>query len=208
MIAYLTGTVEHLSETHAVLLTPGGVGYEIACPTSVLARLPKLGEQASLHIHTNVQEKAIDLYGFTTRDDLDLFRTLISIDKLGPKKAIAILAKFDADHLREITFREDVDTLATVPGIGPKSARQILWHLKDKVEGLMKVRAHSASAKAAPAAPGAQSQYFDTLAGLKNLGYAEEEIRPLLKEIFEEEPDIDAGSAIRQALKRIAAARS
>lgn len=205
MIGYLQGTVLSADEKGLVLLTPGGVGYEVAAPTSVIAKLPGAGDDVELFVHTQVAEKAIDLFGFLTADDLGLFRTLISIDKLGPKKAMAILSMFDADHLREIAFREDVTTLSTVPGIGPKSAKQILWHLKEKVEKLGQVR----TTKGKSAAPqGPQGEYLDTLAGLKGLGYAEEEVRPMIIDTFDEEPDLDAAGAIRAVLKKINAARS
>jgi Holliday junction DNA helicase RuvA len=204
MIGYLKGTLLSADERGLVLLTSGGVGYEVAAPTSVIARLPGKGGEVELFVHTQVAEKAIDLFGFLTSDDLDLFRTLISIDKLGPKKAMAILSMFDADHLREIAFREDTATLSTVPGIGPKSAKQILWNLKDKVAKLGAVR--SAAAGTAPQGP--QGEYLDALAGMKGLGYAEDEIRPMIIDVFEEEPDLDAAGAIRAVLKKINAARS
>lgn len=206
MIGYLQGTVLSADEKGLVLLTPGGVGYEVAAPTSVVAKLPGKGGEVELFVHTQVAEKAIDLFGFLTADDLDLFRTLISIDKLGPKKAMAILSMFDADHLREIAFREDVTTLSTVPGIGPKSAKQILWNLKDKVEKLGAIKTAKGAAKSAPQGP--QGEYLDTLAGLKGLGYAEDEVRPMIIETFDEEPDLDAAGAIRAVLKKINAARS
>jgi Holliday junction DNA helicase RuvA len=204
MIGYLKGTVLSAGEKGLVLLTPGGVGYEVAAPTSVLARLPGRGGEAELFVHTQVGEKAIDLFGFIEHDELDLFRTLISIDKLGPKKALAILSMFDAAHLREIAWREDADTLATVPGIGPKSAKQILWHLKDKVDKL----APAPAGAAAPRVEGPRGEYMDALAGLKGLGYSEDEVRPMILEIFDAEPDLDAASAIRAALRKIAAARA
>lgn len=204
MIAYLHGTLLSANEKGLVVLTPGGVGYEIAAPTSVIAKLPAKGGEVELYIHTQVSEKAIDLYGFLESDDLDLFRTLISIDKLGPKKALAILSMFDAEHLREIAFREDVTMLSRVPGIGPKSAKQILWHLKDKVAKLQPTTTRSTSSDV----KGPQGEYLDTLAGLKGLGYAEEEVRSMIIETFEAEPDLDAAGAIRVVLKKIAAARS
>ncbi|GAB7023565.1 Holliday junction branch migration protein RuvA [Salidesulfovibrio brasiliensis] len=208
MIAYLEGRLVGFDDSSLVLLTPGGVGYEVSAPTTVLSKLPKRGEEVQLHIHTAVAEKAIDLYGFASADDLKLFRTLISIDKLGPKKALAILSKFDAPHLREIAFREDVDTLSTVPGIGPKSAKQILWFLKEKVDKLGTSGQGTTIPVKDVAPSGPQGQYFDALAALKNLGYAEEEVRPFLQEIFQEEPDLDAAAAIRGVLKKIAKARS
>ena len=205
MIEYLKGTLLAADDKRLVLLTPGGVGYGVAAPTSVLAKLPARGAGVELFVHTQVAEKAIDLFGFLTADDLDLFRTLISIDKLGPKKAIAILSLYDAVHLREIAFREDADMLARVPGIGPKSAKQILWHLKDKVDAL---GASAAVARQAETPQGPHSEYLDTLAGLKGLGYAEDEVRPLIIEVFDAEPDLDAAGAIRAVLKKINAMRS
>lgn len=112
---------------------------------------------------------------------------------------------YDAEHLREIAFREDVTMLSRVPGIGPKSAKQILWHLKDKVS---KLAGGSKSTVKAGGPQGPQGEYLDTLAGLKGLGYAEEEVRSLIIETFEAEPDLDAAGAIRVVLKKIAAARS
>ena len=203
MIGYLQGELLSADERGLLLLTPGGVGYEVAAPTSVIARLPGKGGEVRLFVHTQVAEKAIDLFGFLSEDDLDLFRTLISIDKLGPKKALAILSMFDAAHLREIAFREDVTTLSTVPGIGPKSAKQILWNLKDKVDKLKTV-----SSKGGAMPQGPQGEFLDALAGLKGLGYSEEEIRPLILESFDQEPDLDAAGAIRAVLKKINAARS
>ncbi|MBI9078894.1 MAG: Holliday junction branch migration protein RuvA [Pseudodesulfovibrio sp.] len=204
MIGYLHGTLLSANEKGLVLLTPGGVGYDVAAPTSVIAKLPGKGGEVELFVHTQVAEKAIDLYGFLMSDDLDLFRTLISIDKLGPKKALAILSMFDAAHLREIAFREDATMLSTVPGIGPKSAKQILWNLKDKVGKLQMVTNQST----ANMPQGPHGEYLDTLAGLKGLGYSENEVRSMIMDVFDAEPDMDAAGAIRAVLKKIAMARS
>ncbi len=206
MIGYLQGKLLSANEKGLVLLTPGGVGYDVAAPTSVIAKLPGRGGEIEMFVHTQVAEKAIDLFGFLEADDLELFRTLISIDKLGPKKALAILSMFDAEHLREIAFREDVTMLSRVPGIGPKSAKQILWNLKDKVNKLTPTTGKVKSSSAAPQGP--QGEYLDTLAGLKGLGYSEEEVRPMIMEVFEDEPDLEAAGAIRAVLKKINAARS
>ncbi|SNR66112.1 Holliday junction DNA helicase subunit RuvA [Humidesulfovibrio mexicanus] len=203
MIAYLEGRLLDLTAKGCVLVTPGGVGYEVSLPSSALVLLPQKGGEAHLYTHMVVREDALDLYGFITSDERDLFRLLIGIDKLGPKKALGILSHFRPEHLRELVLREDADMLATVPGIGPKSAREIMWKLKDKVTGIKTGPTLAATPQNAP-----QGEYFDAVAGMKALGYTEDEARPMIKEIFEAEPDIDASSAIRVALKKIAAARS
>ena len=203
MIAYLKGTLLGFTDRTVLVATSGGVGYEPICPASVIGSLPGKGGEIELFVHTAVSEKAIELYGFGSADELELFRTLISIDKLGPKKAVAILSHFAPDHLREVAWREDADALATVPGIGPKSAKQILWFLKDKVE---KMGGAPGAGKTASREP-FRSEYVDALAGLRNLGYTEEEIRTPLKAAFEEDPDLDAAQAVRAVLKTLAANR-
>lgn len=202
MIAYVKGTLMGFTERTVLVATPGGVGYEPVCPTSVIAGLPQRGGEVELFVHTAVSEKAIELYGFASPEELEIFRTLISIEKLGPKKAVAILSHFDPDHLREVAWREDAEALASVPGIGPKSARQILWHLKDKVEKM-----GAAPTTARGGREPFRSEYVDALAGLRNLGYTEEEIRTPLKAAFEEDPDVDAAGAVRAVLKTLAANR-
>ena len=203
MIAYIEGRLLEITGKGCVVVTPGGVGYELALPTTALAALPQKGGEVQLFTHMIVREDALDLYGFITRDDRDVFRLLIGIDKLGPKKALSILSHFKPEHLREIVLREDADMLATVPGIGPKSAREIMWKLKDKVAGIKSGPTLAPTPQDAP-----QGEYFDALMGMKALGYTEDEARPMVREIFEAEPDIDASAAIRLALKKIAQARS
>lgn len=203
MIAYLEGRLLDVSGKGCVLVTSGGVGYEVSLPSSALVLLPQKGGEARLFTHMVVREDALDLYGFISSDERDLFRLLIGIDKLGPKKALGILSHFRPEHLRELVLREDADMLATVPGIGPKSAREIMWKLRDKVTGIKTGPTLAATPQNAP-----QGEYFDAVAGMKALGYTEDEARPMINEIFEAEPDIDASSAIRVALKKIAAARS
>jgi Holliday junction DNA helicase RuvA len=203
MIGYLEGTLLEFSDRTCHLLTAGGVGYEVFMPVSAIAGLPGKGEKLALFTHMVVREDALELYGFPSLGEREVFRTLISVERLGPKKALAILSTYTPEHLSEIVFREDADALAAVPGIGPKSSRQILWHLKDKLDGLSPGKAARTLPRAGP-----QAEYLDALSGMKNLGYAEEEVRPLLKEAFEAEPDLDASGAVRAVLKKIAAARA
>lgn len=202
MIAYLKGTVAGFTERTALIVTAGGVGYELTCPAPVIAALPGPDTEAELHVHTAVSDKAIELFGFGSADELEFFRTLISIDKLGPRKAVAILSHFDPDHLREVAWREDAAALAQVPGIGPKSATQILWFLKEKVEKMGQAPSPGGTRREAY-----RSEYADALAGLRNLGYSEEEVRGPLKAAFDDEPDLDAAGAVRAVLKTLAANR-
>ncbi|CCO25376.1 Holliday junction branch migration protein RuvA [Maridesulfovibrio hydrothermalis] len=199
MIAYIHGKLLEATDKSCIILTPGGVGYELFLTITAISTLPEAGADMVFYVHSVVREDAFDLYGFPCFDDREVFRTLISIDRLGPKKALAILSQFNPKELQDIVFREDVKTLSIVPGIGPKSARQILWSLKDKMETLKSAVVRSGSCPA----EGDRSEFLDALSGLRNLGYADDEVREFLKNIFDEEPDLDAGGAIRVALKKI-----
>ncbi|WP_319765135.1 Holliday junction branch migration protein RuvA [Maridesulfovibrio sp.] len=199
MIAYIHGKLLEATDRSCIILTPGGVGYELFLTLSAISTLPVSGSEIAFYVHSVVREDAFDLYGFPCFDDREVFRTLISIDRLGPKKALAILSQFAPKELQDIVFREDVKTMSIVPGIGPKSARQILWSLKDKMETL---KSASVRSGACPV-EGDRSEFLDALSGLRNLGYGDDEVRELLKEIFDEEADLDAGGAIRMVLKKI-----
>lgn len=199
MIAYIHGKLLEATDKSCIILTSGGVGYELSLTISAISTLPQSGAEIAFYVHSVVREDAFDLYGFPCFDDREVFRTLISVDRLGPKKALAILSQFGPKDLQDLVFREDVKTLSIVPGIGPKSARQILWSLKDKMENL---KSASVRSGACPM-EGDRSEFLDALSGLRNLGYGDDEVREILKEIFEEEADLDAGGAIRVALKKI-----
>ncbi len=201
MIAYVRGTLLEATDRSCIVLTSGGVGYELNLTLTALSSLPASGAEVSFYVYTVVREDALELYGFPCFDDREVFQTLISIDRLGPKKALAILSQFGPKELQDVVLREDVKTMSIVPGIGPKSARQILWNLKDKMDKLKSSTIRSGEGPV----EGDRNEFLDALSGLKSLGYSEDEVRAHLKDIFEEEPDLDAAGAIRVALKKIAA---
>ncbi|BBD06962.1 Holliday junction branch migration protein RuvA [Desulfovibrio ferrophilus] len=205
MIAFLAGTVAARTQGGCVVLTSGGVGYEVGMTLAAAASLPKVGGEVELFVQTIVREDAIELYGFTTWDERMLFATLLSINKLGPKTALAILAVFTPDDLRRLVLTDDYTRLIQVPGIGKKSAQRIFLDLKFKLEG----QGASGPAPSLPSLDGSAVNAFrDALAGLTNLGYDEGESRKVLEEVFTDQADLDVGSALREALKRIAKRRA
>ncbi|MEW5775111.1 MAG: Holliday junction branch migration protein RuvA [Thermodesulfobacteriota bacterium] len=201
MIAYLTGTLLTPTDRGCILVTPGGVGYEVALTTRGRAALPAKGASLALTVRTIVREDAIELFGFASLEERAAFDILLTISKLGPKTGLAILSIFTPEELRTLVLREDVDALTMVPGIGRKSAQRIFVELKYKLD-------MGGEAAAVPDLPGgAATRFKDALAGLTNLGYDEREVRPVLEEVFAAEPDLDVASALRAALKRLAKAR-
>ena len=202
MIAYLAGTLLTPTDRGCILATAGGVGYEVALTTRGRAALPAKGADLTLMVRTIVREDAIELFGFASLEERAAFDTLLTISKLGPKTALAILSIFTPEELRTLVLREDVDALTLVPGIGKKSAQRIFVELKYKLD------LDHASAAAIPDLPGgATGRFKDALAGLTNLGYEEREARAALEEVFAAEPDLEVAAALRATLKRFAKAR-
>lgn len=202
MIGYIEGRVLARRDRFAIVLTPGGVGYELELPAPVAASLPAAGGQTTLFVHTVVREDALELFGFATLEDRETFRALISISKLGPRTALAILSQFSTDELLHIVAAGDAEALVRVPGIGKKSAQRIFIELSYKLEG----RAPTAGPAAGTLLPG--GVLGDVVAGLTNLGYQETEARRVAAGVLDDEPDLDVGGALRQALKRLAAAKA
>ncbi len=197
MIAYLEGTVLHHDEDSCVVLTQGGVGYKVFLTTRGLSALPSTGETARLFVHTLVREDALALFGFASWEEQRTFSTLLSAPKLGPKTALAMLGVFTPSELAGCVVKEDAASLARVPGIGLKTAKRLVLDLKDKMS------ASGATLSPSPSAP--VSAYADTVSALLSLGYGRQEAEDVTRQVFENDADLDTGSAIRQALKLFAA---
>lgn len=200
MIAYIEGRIAEITEDGCVLVTQGGVGYEVFLPGNVLAKLPARGEMTYFYTNTVVREDALELYGFSSWDERELFLVLTSISRIGAKTALAIMTVYRPDDLRRLVAEEDVAALTRVPGIGKKTAQQLFLELKYK----LKADGVSAIPQAGPVGSVAR----DAVAGLTNLGYDESEAAKVVKQVLEEEPDLDVGEALRAALKALARGKS
>ncbi len=132
MISYIRGELIALEEDK-VILDVNGVGFGIFMPAQALGMLPPVGEEVRLHTYMNVREDAIQLFGFLTRDDLKVFKLLITVSGIGPKGGLAILSQLSPDDLRFAVMAGDVKAIATTPGIGKKTAEKLIIELKDKL---------------------------------------------------------------------------
>lgn len=197
MIAYLEGTLLHRDEESCVLLTPGGVGYQVYPTISGLSGLGGAGDSARLFVYTVVREDALTLYGFSSWEERQAFVTLLGAPKLGPRTALAMLGCYSPGELATCIAQEDVASLTRIPGIGAKTAKRLVLDLKDKLTAPLSVL----SGRAAPPASAAT----DCAAALASLGYARHEVDEVVRVVFEQEPDLDTGTAIRRALKIFAA---
>ncbi len=200
MIAYVEGRVAAVTENTCVVVTPGGVGYEVYLAGHSLSRLPAEGGQVRFFAATVVREDALELFGFESWDERETFQVLISITRVGARTAMAILTVFRPDDLRRLVLEEDALSLTRVSGIGKKSAQQIFLELKYR----LKLDATLPGAAPVAARGGVLA---DAVAGLVNLGYDEEEALQTVKKVLTGEPDLDVGAALRAALKALARGR-
>jgi Holliday junction DNA helicase RuvA len=200
MIAYVEGRIAELTENACIVVTPGGVGYEVFLTSHALSRLPSRGEAVHFFTATVVREDALELYGFELWDERETFFVLTSISRVGARTAMAILSVFRPDDLRRLVAEDDVLSLTRVSGIGKKTGQQIFLELKYKLKGEAGVLP-SAVARAG-------SVLADAVAGLVNLGYDEEEALQTVKTVLEKEGDLDVSGALRAALKALARGRS
>lgn len=132
MIGYVKGLVEEIEE-NAVILDVGGMGIRIYVSGEFLCQLSPYGSEMKIYTYTNVKEDSFTLYGFRNKDELDLFKKLISVSGIGPKGGLSILSVLSADDLRFAIYSGDVKSIAKAPGIGKKTAERVVLELKDKI---------------------------------------------------------------------------
>ena len=132
MYAYLKGTLEEITEDN-IVVEVGNIGYNVKVSTTTADLLPPLGNEVKIYTYTLVREDAFSLYGFLTRDDLEIFKKLITVNGIGPKGGLAILSVMSADALRFAIMAGDAKSIAKAPGIGNKTAERVILDLRDKV---------------------------------------------------------------------------
>jgi Holliday junction DNA helicase RuvA len=191
MIARLSGTVWEIGEDHLVIRV-GGVGLQVRVPSGVLARIDGVGQPLELFTHLYVRETELGLFGFLTKEELALFKLLLSVSGVGPKVALALLGTVAPDALRQAVAQERPGLLSRVPGIGPKTARAIIFHLKDKIipAGL-------------EAAPLLSDTDAEVIAALTGLGFSLVEAQTALQSLPRDK-DMTVEERVRQALSYFA----
>lgn len=198
MIARLKGTVLESSPL-LVVLEAGGVGYEVHIPVTTAEKVPAIGAECSLFIHSVYREDSATLYGFAGRDDRDFFRLLVEkVSGIGPKIGISILSRMSTDLLRSAIASSDVGLLSKCPGIGKKTAERLVIELKDKV-GLASTG--SVTSLGETEISGGASTFQDAVASLMTLGYKPADADKLVrKAVSKLSPDASVEALIKTAL--------
>lgn len=203
MIGFIRGVLAEAWNRSCLLLTSGGVGYELALPAHTFSALPPKGSEVEFYTSLAVREDALELFGFETFEEKQAFELLTGISKVGSRTALAILSLYRPQQLQDLVASGDVTALTKVSGIGQKTSQHIFLELKYKL-GQLSIRRGAAGAQPL----NIPSVLNDVLAALANLGYSEEEALIVAKDVLDAEPDLDVGSAIRQTLKALARGRS
>ncbi len=133
MFAYISGILEDVDAENAVI-DVNGVGFNVRISADTASRLPGIGEALKLYTYTQVREDSFSLYGFLSRNDLNIFKQCITVNGIGPKGALAILSTLDADSLRFAIMSGDTKAIAKAPGIGTRTAERLIIDLKDKIK--------------------------------------------------------------------------
>ena len=133
MISYVAGELVATTAT-CVIIDHQGIGLEVLVPDSLLSKMPVAGSQVKIYTYFSVREDAMQLFGFATQADKDLFKLLITVSGIGPKGGLALMGTLSGDDIRFAILSEDAKTIATAPGIGAKTAKKLILELKDKID--------------------------------------------------------------------------
>jgi holliday junction DNA helicase RuvA len=188
MIAGLRGRIE-TKTADAILLDVGGVIYRVGTSRSTLSEIGEHGDDARLHTYLFVREDQLTLYGFATPDELQLFETMIGVTGIGPKLACAILSHIRTDLLFEAIQNQNADFLATVPGVGKKTAARMILELRGKLPSTL--------APLVGATPVADRDQTEVVEALRALGYTAAEAHGALARTAR---DVPAGATVEERL--------
>jgi Holliday junction DNA helicase RuvA len=181
MIGYLTGTVVYSDSNKSIVLTAQGVGYEVSTSTQLVPN-----RDVSLFVSHIIREQSQDLYGFESIEDKKFFEMLLDVNGIGPKSAFSLVSHLGVEQiLSAITF-ENVDILKSAPGVGKKSAEQIVLSLKDKISKLevgltTKEKPQRAGLKQSTENKLEAQLVKETLAACQGLGFKDQEVLPMLQ---------------------------
>jgi Holliday junction DNA helicase RuvA len=197
VIGRLTGTLAEVVEDGSVVLDVGGVGYEVFVPLGATARL-EADAPLVLHVHTHVREDAITLFGFRTQEDRKAFRALLSVSSVGPKLALAIIGRLDAEALAAAIAREDKASFKGIHGVGTKTVERILIDLKGKLPVTPGGKPQTSPGKVPT--PKAVAGVDAVVSALVNMGYKRAEVERALEAMPEGYAALPVEKLLRDAL--------
>lgn len=200
MIGYIKGEVAQIQEGR-IIVDNHGIGYLMLVPGSVLDRI-RMGDEVKMHTYLQVKEDGMQLFGFLSADDLNVFQLLLGVNGIGPKAALGILSGLGTDNLRFAVLAEDAAAIAKAPGVGKKTAQKLILELKDKFsleDAFEQKLTHVQEEASAAGNDGACSEAVQALVAL---GYSGTEALKAVNRV-ENAADMDVEQILKAALKRM-----
>jgi len=206
MIAYLSGNLLS-KQANTCIIDITGVGYEVIIPLSTFYDLEEVGTTVQLRIYTYVREDALQLYGFKTARERELFLRLISVSGIGPKLGITMLSGMSADEIIASIRTNNLARLTSIPGVGKKTAERLVIELRDKISALSSPALEEEFATSGAGRSAQQSEDVvrdDALSALINLGYQKSAAEKAITSAMQESGDISVELILRRSLRQLA----
>ena len=217
MLAYLSGTVKERQNGEMILVvgsdSQGWVGYQVKTPDHPRYETYIPGQKAEVYLYTHVREDALDLYGFQTAGEKNLYMTLLSVSGVGPKMAIGLLSHADAESLIEMIISEDKAGLTNISGVGKKTAERMILELKDTIQkkmdagfygkiGAQKVATAQTSSSGASSVDRSNKVFIEAYLALQGLGYKEIMAKQMVEAALKKNADLNkVEDVIKHALQ-------
>lgn len=201
MYAYLNGILA-AADNQNIVIDVQGVGYNVIISTGKNAFLPPLGDPLKVYTYTSVREDAFLLYGFLRKEELDLFRKLITVSSVGPKYAMNLLGALSAEEIVCAITQEDAKKLTLASGVGLKMAQKIILELKNKVDALG-ILLNTSSDVSILQKEKETLEATDAIMALVSLGYAQTDARRAVLAAAKDFPDADSETLLKGALRYI-----
>jgi len=200
MIAYLSGMLLR-KNPQSLVVDINGVGYQIFIPLSTFYQLPDEMEKVSLHAYTHVREDTLQLFGFQTEMEKEVFLLLISVSGIGPRVALNILSGMGFEDLLSAIVRADSDRISSIPGVGKKTSQRITLELKEKasklVGGIEVALEHKVEIRD-------KEIYEDALSALVNLGYPSKAAKRAIETALHKDHEMNIEALLKEALRNLA----
>lgn len=204
MISYLKGNLVSILEDK-VILEVGGIGYGVFIPANLMSSLPSVGKELKLHTYLNVREDAMQLFGFTSVDDLEVYKLVLGVNGIGPKGGLSILSQLSPNELRFAVASSDVKAISKANGIGKKTAEKLIIELKDKlhIEDALGSNMQEGDKKAETISKGLNPNCNEVVQALVSLGYDNSSSIKAVRMVEDETGSLSVEEMLKLALKNI-----
>ena len=203
MISFIKGYVAETTE-NSVILETDSIGYEIFMTGTAIEETSRMQDKIKIYTYFHVREDTMQLYGFLSRDDLEMFRLLLNVYGIGPKAAMGVLAAITADELRFAVLSDDVKTISRAPGIGKKTAQKLILELKDKLklEDAFEKKLDHQEENLSLADTSLRDSRQEAVEALTALGYSSTDALRAVRQVSEETGE-DVEAILKAALKQL-----